>query len=323
MTTASARTRDEETDLALMADVAQRYYLEDESKVEIAAALGVSRFKVARILQAARAKGVVRIEVEHPLLGDVALARALRSALDLDEVLLVRADEDVQVERERLGERAARYLSSRARRGQRLGFSWGRTLLPVVERLSGLPEMEFVQVSGMVGNDPLQSPIGMLARISANSQLTTKALIAPLFSTTEEGASAARREPAVAEVLGLYDSLDAVYLSVGSWRDPAINQLAQHMTPAEIDSLDALGAVAEVVGLFFDAKGEYIDTAFNQRRISVSVDQLRSTPEVVAVAGQIGKARAIRAIAASGIITCLVTTDEVAREILAREAEGS
>ncbi|MBB6333520.1 sugar-binding transcriptional regulator [Schaalia hyovaginalis] len=323
MTTASARSRDEETNLALMADVARRYYLDDESKVQIANALGMSRFQVARLLQAARAKGVVRIEVEHPLLGDVALARELRSALELDEVLLVRADEDVQVERERLGERAARYLSSRAKRGHRVGFSWGRTLLPVVERLSGLPEMEFVQVSGMVGNDPLQSPIGMLATISANSQLSTKALIAPLFSTTDEGANAVRHEPAVAEVLGLYDSLDAAYLSVGSWKNPAINQLAEHMTPDEIAELDDLGAVAEVVGLFFDANGDYIDTVLNRRRISVSVDQLKSTPEVVAVAGQIGKARAIRAIAASGIITCLVTTDEVAREILARVAEGA
>ena len=80
---------------------------------------------------------------------------------------------------------------------------------------------------------------------------------------------------------------------------------------------DEVGSKApedEVVGLFFDANGDYIDTVLNDRRISVSVNQLKSTPEVVAVAGQIGKARAIRAITASEIITCLVTTDEVARD---------
>lgn len=317
--TARKPKRLDESELELMAEVAQRYYLDDETKVEIAAALGISRFQVARLLQTAKSNGVVRIAIEHPLVGDVALARRLRAVLGIDEVLLVKASTDIAVERQRLGERAAEFLTAHAREGQRVGFSWGRTLIPVVEGLSKLPRMEFVQVSGMVGNDPLQSPIGMLATLSSKSQLTTKALFAPLFSSTPQVAEAARREPAVAEVLSSYDSLDAAYLSVGSW-DPPINQLVQHMSASEIDELASLHPVAEVVGLFFNANGDYLHPSLNDRRISISVDQLRDTNEVVAVAGELGKARAIEAIARSGVITALVTTDEVAYEILERDS---
>jgi transposase len=39
---------------ALTVAIARRFYLEGKSKVEIAAELGVSRFKVARLLDAAR-----------------------------------------------------------------------------------------------------------------------------------------------------------------------------------------------------------------------------------------------------------------------------
>lgn len=311
------RAPNNDADLTLMAEVAQRYYLDDESKIQIASALGLSRFQVARLLQSARTHGVVRIEVEHPLVGNVSLANDLRTALDIDQVLLVPASSDIHTERELLGARAARLLTAHAVSGQRIGFSWGRTIIPLAERLSHLPEMEFIQVSGMVGNDPLQSPIGMLAALSSNSQLSTKALIAPLFSSTPQAAEAVRHERAVAEVLALYDSLDAVYLSVGSW-DPPINQLVEHMSDAEIDDLNALTPVAEVVGLFFDADGNYIDTPFNERRISITVEQLKRTNEVVAVAGGLGKARAIQAIASSGLITCLVTTNEVAEDILKR-----
>lgn len=70
--------------------------------------------------------------------------------------------------------------------------------------------------------------------------------------------------------------------------------------------------------MFFDADGNYIDTPFNERRISITVEQLKRTNEVVAVAGGLGKARAIQAIASSGLITCLITTNEVAEDLLKR-----
>ena len=40
--------------LILIASVARRYYLEGKSKIEIAEELGMSRFKVARLLETAR-----------------------------------------------------------------------------------------------------------------------------------------------------------------------------------------------------------------------------------------------------------------------------
>ena len=45
----------------LLLAAARRFYLEDRSKVEIAEELGISRFKVARLLEQARETGVVTI----------------------------------------------------------------------------------------------------------------------------------------------------------------------------------------------------------------------------------------------------------------------
>jgi DNA-binding transcriptional regulator LsrR (DeoR family) len=47
---------DRPAQLILIASVARRYYLEGRSKVEIAEELGLSRFKVARLLDTARAR---------------------------------------------------------------------------------------------------------------------------------------------------------------------------------------------------------------------------------------------------------------------------
>src|SRR5262245_20410791 len=51
-------------ELVLTATVARRFYLEGVSKSDIAAELGMSRFKVARMLDRARETGLVRIELD-------------------------------------------------------------------------------------------------------------------------------------------------------------------------------------------------------------------------------------------------------------------
>src|ERR687889_266355 len=73
--------------LALAALVARRYYLDEKSKVEIAEELGLSRFKIARLLDVARESGLVRIEIGHPGLIDVDLAAQLAEVIGPDDVL--------------------------------------------------------------------------------------------------------------------------------------------------------------------------------------------------------------------------------------------
>src|ERR1700684_242471 len=49
----------------LAATIARRFYLDGASKSEIATELGLSRFKVARMLDRARDTGLVRIELHY------------------------------------------------------------------------------------------------------------------------------------------------------------------------------------------------------------------------------------------------------------------
>src|ERR1700761_6709748 len=88
----------------LAATVARRYYLEGASKSEIAQDLGLSRFKVARVLEQARTSGLVRIELHYE--GEIALDLSvqLASHLGLRRCLVVDApEEDVVQLRTALG----------------------------------------------------------------------------------------------------------------------------------------------------------------------------------------------------------------------------
>src|SRR5260370_37645216 len=57
---------DRPSEVVLAARVARQFYLEGVSKIEIADRLGISRFRVARLLDSAREAGLVRIEIGLP-----------------------------------------------------------------------------------------------------------------------------------------------------------------------------------------------------------------------------------------------------------------
>ena len=75
---ASAKERGQQ-DEELLAQTSRLYYLEDKSKVEIGHLLGISRFKVARLLTAARDRGIVQIAITVPGRIDSALSVELVS----------------------------------------------------------------------------------------------------------------------------------------------------------------------------------------------------------------------------------------------------
>ena len=69
--------------LVLLATVARRHFLDGRSKVEIAEEFGVSRFKVARLIDAARERGIVHIEIRHVDGIDVDLSARLQERFQL------------------------------------------------------------------------------------------------------------------------------------------------------------------------------------------------------------------------------------------------
>ena len=75
---AEKRDRDGRQDPFLLAEVAQRYYLEDLTQEQIARRLGVSRSQVSRMLKEAREQGIVEIRVHHPLRTVPELQQALQ-----------------------------------------------------------------------------------------------------------------------------------------------------------------------------------------------------------------------------------------------------
>jgi DNA-binding transcriptional regulator LsrR (DeoR family) len=141
------------------------------------------------------------------------------------------------------------------------------------------------------------------------------AIFSPLFAASEAAARSLRDDPAIQRALALNDDLDLAVLSLASW-DPPITQLASFATPGDRAELAEAEARAELAGIFVKDDGGLVEASLSRRRISISPDQLRRIPRVLAVAGSVEKAEAIAAVARSGLITSLITDDKTAMALL-------
>ena len=85
--------------------------------------------------------------------------------------------------------------------------------------------------------------------------------------------------------------------------------------PGEIAEIQAVGAVGEMLGHFFDANGQRLETALTARTIAASVENADMS-RIVGLAGGISKAEAIRAVLKSGRLYGLITDERTAKTLV-------
>src|ERR1700748_1446042 len=115
------------SEVVLAALVARQFYLEGDSKVDIADRLGISRFRVARLLESARGTGLVRIEIGLPGgILDAGLSAELCSVFGLRHAFVFNfPDDDVPALRQRLGEAGGQALMGIITPEDAVGLAWG------------------------------------------------------------------------------------------------------------------------------------------------------------------------------------------------------
>ena len=302
--------------LALAVAAARRYHLDGQTKVQIAAELGVSRFKVARLLDEARAAGLVQISVGMPPEIDAGLSEELRAAFGLRQALVVSEESDgVAAARESVAQIAAGLLEHLVSADDIVGLAWGRTMSSLAAAWSEPVPATFVQMAGaLVRSDVADNAPELVGRVARASGGRAVTFYAPFIMSDAAAAEALRRQVDVREALHRLDALTRAVVSVGAWR-PGESTVHDALERPLQEELRTAGVQAEVSGLLLAADGSAID-ALAHRTISISAAQLRRTPDVIAVAAGARRADAVAAVLRSGLVHGVVADAALARAVL-------
>ena len=277
--------------------VAWLYYVEGKTQDEIVLLTELSRSRVLRILAASRRDGTVQIRVSNNLTKCVELERALEERWKLMRAIVIPEPQDARQMSTILGAEVGAYLSRQMTEHMTVGLGWGQTLsnaLPsivprqadgtrVISLLGGLTRVSSV--------NPSEFAWRVADRLNAECHLLT----APVFAPDRETREALRGHPGIAELFSRARALDMAIVSVGAFSPHSVFYEYGLLNREEISSLEAAGAVGDVLCHFIDEEGELISHPVNDRVVAVNPIDLQTAREVVLVAGGWHKVKAIRA----------------------------
>jgi DNA-binding transcriptional regulator LsrR (DeoR family) len=303
--------------LVLTATVARRYYLDGESKSDIADELGLSRFKVARLLDQARSTGLVRIELDYRGELDLDLSVRLGAAYGLRHCIVVDSPEDDDaLLRSNLGRAGARLLTEIVHADDVLGLAWARSLMSMRSSLSRLAPCSVVQLTGALSRpDVDESSIELVRDVARTANGPAYYFYAPMILPDAATVRALRTQPEVARAISQFGAVTKAVVGLGAWR-AGQSTVADAVTEAERQEMYDLGVRAELCGIQLDAEGNTVTTALTERLIGIDAEGLRAVPEVIAIAYGAPKAQAVRAGLRGGFATSLVTHRGMAWELL-------
>lgn len=307
-------------------EAASLYYKEGRTQAEVAEIMGVSRTKVLRALQEARAAGIVQITIVDPSETNQLLATQLEQALGIGKVLVTTGrSTDASYTRQRVGHAAAGYLKETLEDGVNLGMGWGRTLYDVTQALefSRPYHTQIVPLLGGLGKIAPSFQVHDMARVAAERLGGTwRTFYVPAIVDSQAAYESLMASADVNQVTASWQDLDVALIGLGNLDlGQEVRMLfADYMSADALGSLEQSGAVGDICMRFFDEAGTPVKGALGHL-FSITLEQFRAIPQKIAVACGAGKAEAIRGAARGGYLDTLITDSEAAEEVLRLAAE--
>lgn len=304
----------------LLGAVARRYYLHGMSKVDIAQDLGISRFKVARLLDEAMTSGLVTIRIGNDGDLDVEASVRLAEKYRLRRALVLResggGSRDVRTQ---LGHLAARWLVEELEDGDVLGLPWSRAIYTMVKSIDRLPAVDVVQLCGALATDPEDSE-GSAVETVVEAARTARGrglvFFAPLIVEDAITARALRRQAEVCAAAEAVARVTTAVVGIGSW-GPRTSTVYDACTPEERIAVAEAGVVGEMAGVFFDEDGHVQEPVLSQRLVTLAGGVFTGAADVTALAHGAEKVRAVRATVKHGLVHGLIVDAGLATALLA------
>lgn len=299
--------------------VAELYYEEGKTQDEIGALLGLSRFKVGRLLTEARTAGIVRIEIVHPRARKLSLERELRDRFDLAEAVVVPTSNDAAEDLKRVAMAAADQLTVLRPMPRTIAVSWGRTLTAVAAQLKDgwARSVTVVQMNGGVSVNRRPGSASSLATTIARKASGQAVLLpSPAILDRLETKLAIESDRTVAGVLAQASAADVYLFTAGVCDYNSAHVENGYLTHEDVDELARRGAVGDVLGRYVDADGNVVDPELDSRTVGIGLDRLREAATSVFVTSGENKHDIARTVVASGMCSTVITDEMTARALL-------
>ena len=308
----------------LLVKIAELYFLDELTQLQIARRLGLSRQKVQRLIHAAKEKGIVQITIHPVRRTSSPIERQLERQFSLREALVVETDEydDHDAVTRALGPPSAEYLLRVVNDGDSIAVSWGSTLRAVVDALpvlgKPLRNVRVIQALGGLGNPNTEIHAGDLTKRMARIFAAEAILLpAPGVVKTSAARAALLEDYHVERALTAARNATIAVMGLGVPRqDSLLMREGQIVSWPELMRLRKRGAVGDINLRYFDGRGRPMPSNLDRRTISIGIEDIRRIGRVIVIAGGRRKFDAIAAALRGDLPDVLITDSTTAHRLL-------
>jgi DNA-binding transcriptional regulator LsrR (DeoR family) len=297
------------------------YYVGGLTQDQIATELGVSRQRAQRLVSRAMAEGLIHVRLNHPIGACLDLEAELTRRFGLLRCRVAPSLGPGSDGVRAIGPAAAAELERflRMPAPSVIGLGTGRAMRGMVDAVSPMDadQHRLVSLIGNIAPDGSASFFDVVMRISDKVRAPHYPMLVPVISPTPQENAAFHALGPVKKVVDLARAADVIFVGVGQMSNDAPLLKDGFVTRAELDEMQAAGAVGEVAGWVFDSRGIYLDVGTNTRTGGVRVAPGLDRPSIGIAAGA-SKVLAIAGALKSRIINGLVTDEPTARALLSR-----
>lgn len=313
------------TEMDTIISAAWLYYHENLTQAEIAQRLNLSRPAVINLLANARETGIVTISIRSDLLSQLSIAERMREKFGLASAYIVPTPEnaDSAALKQSLGKAGALLLEKMLQPGNVLATTWGSTIMAVAMELSGkkVKDLILAQSVGSLSSGESFSPIRLASILAEKLGANAYHLPVPAIVSSIEVRDILLGDHSVRSCLSMAKAAAVALLGIGKVSYDATVVKADFVSRMMIDELKAKGAVGDISCRFFDIQGRQVKTEFEDRVISLTLDEISDIRSVIAIAGGDDKVEAILGGLRTGCVNILVTDERTAQKVLALDQQ--
>jgi DNA-binding transcriptional regulator LsrR (DeoR family) len=297
------------------------YYVAGNTQDEIAKKLGVSRQTAQRLVSLAMSERLIKVRLDHPIARCMELASLLRQRYDLHFCEVAPSDPVSNSSTIGIAQLAAAEMERWLRRVDPIviGIGTGRTMRAVADQLPAMecPQHRLVALVGTTKNDGSASFYDVIIRASDTVRAPHYPMPLPVIARSAEERELLTSLSSIRNVLALVEQADATFVGVGVLGDNSPLVKDGFITAEENEALRRAGAVGEITGWAFDARGRLIVGQINER---VASAPLRQPTKRLMIGVAMGPSRraAIRGALIGRLISGLITDESTAEHLLRR-----
>lgn len=311
---------------SLLARIAHRYYVANQTQEEIGREFGFSRPKVQRLLGRARQTGIVDIRIAQPAGLNLDLEDRLRSTFDLVDAIVAPSNSDPDAQREAVVRAAADYLELHLPPNAVVAVGMGRNTGGVARFYRPTRRLDRTFVSAMGGSPAVAAPTNpneICRALAASSGGRAESLYAPAYVENPVMRDQLLQEAAVAHSLQIAADADVALVGIGGTDDGCTMVRSGCCPLEEMTRLRAHGAVGDILGNCFDIAGRMISSDFSDRLIGLTLADLRRIDTVIAIVSESEKTANVLGALRTGVLDVLIVDENNATQVLQSAGAGA